>query len=63
MHRLFFQVLARDYPDRGEEEIKDFPNVPYLNSSLFEVTELEHDMIRINALSQKRNYHFQEKAY
>lgn len=54
LNRLFFQVLARDYPDRGEEEIKDFPNVPYLNSSLFEVTELEHDMIRINALSQKR---------
>ena len=54
VNRLFFQVLARDYPDRGEEEIKDFPNVPYLNSSLFEVTELEHDMIRINALSKKK---------
>lgn len=54
VNRLFFQVLARDYPDRGEDEIKDFPNVPYLNSSLFEVTDLEHDMIRINALSQKK---------
>lgn len=53
VNRLFFQVLARDYPNRGEEELKDFPNVPYLNSSLFEVTDLEHKMIRINSLSQK----------
>lgn len=53
VNRLFFQVLARDYPYRGEEELKDFPNVPYLNSSLFEVTDLEHKMIRINSLSQK----------
>lgn len=54
VNRLFFQVLARDYPDRGKEELSDFPNVPYLNSSLFEVTDLESNMIRINALSQKR---------
>lgn len=53
VNRLFFQVLARDYPNRGKEELKDFPNIPYLNSSLFEVTELERNMIRINALSQK----------
>lgn len=53
VNRLFFQVLARDYPYRGEDELKDFPNVPYLNSSLFEVTDLEHNMIRINSLSQK----------
>lgn len=62
VNRLFFQVLARDYPDRGDDEIKDFPNVPYLNSSLFEVTDLEHDMIRINALSQKKQLPLFEKS-
>ena len=53
LNRLFFQVLARNYNERGEDEIRDFPNVPYLNSSLFEVTDLERNTIKISGLSQK----------
>ena len=33
--------------------MKDFEFVPYLNSSLFEVTELESNTIKINSLSQR----------
>ena len=31
----------------------DYPNVPYLNSSLFEISELEQKTIKISGLSQK----------
>ncbi|SFW22925.1 Eco57I restriction-modification methylase [Prevotellaceae bacterium HUN156] len=55
LNRLFFQVLARNYEERGEDEQRDFANVPYLNSSLFDVTDLERKVIKISSLSQKEN--------
>ncbi|POY34703.1 type II restriction endonuclease [Solitalea longa] len=42
LNSLFFQVLARKVEDRDEDVIKRFGKIPYLNSSLFEPTELEH---------------------
>ena len=39
--QLFFQVLARDMGSRTHSIMRDFAYVPYLNSSLFEVTDLE----------------------
>ena len=53
LNRLFFQVLARNYNNRSEDELRDFPDVPYLNSSLFEVSQLERKTIKISGLSQK----------
>lgn len=53
LNTLFFQVLARDVHQRTASILKDFEHVPYLNSSLFEVTELESDTIKINSLSQR----------
>ncbi|MCP9612272.1 type IIG restriction enzyme/methyltransferase [Coprobacter tertius] len=53
LNTLFFKVLACDIPHRIESVSKDFGYVPYLNSSLFEVTELESDTIKINSLSQR----------
>lgn len=53
LNRLFFQVLAVDYDKRSEDVNNDYPNVPYLNSSLFEITDLERKTIKINSLSQK----------
>lgn len=47
---LFFQVLAVKAKARTERIKKKFPNVPYLNSSLFEPTELEQQTIFISNL-------------
>jgi len=53
LNTLFFQVLARSVNQRTASILKDFEYVPYLNSSLFEVTELESNTIKINSLSQR----------
>ena len=53
LNTLFFQVLARDMNHRTQSIIRDFAYVPYLNSSLFEVTDLESKTIKINSLSQR----------
>ena len=50
LNSLFFQVLARKYEERNEDVIKVFEKVPYLNSSLFEPTEIEQDTIFISNL-------------
>lgn len=41
LYYLFFGVLAKKTHQRTEEMRLKFPHVPYLNSSLFEETELE----------------------
>ncbi|HMS98897.1 MAG TPA: TaqI-like C-terminal specificity domain-containing protein [Saprospiraceae bacterium] len=51
---LFFQVLAKRFEDRNEHVSKMFHHVPYLNSSLFEPTELEHDTLFISNLSDDK---------
>jgi hypothetical protein len=38
---FFFKVLGKKIEDRDEDVLKRYPNVPYLNSSLFESTEDE----------------------
>jgi adenine-specific DNA-methyltransferase len=50
LDKLFFRVLAKRIDERSSEILKVFGNVPYLNSSLFEPTELEHQTLFINAL-------------
>lgn len=50
LNKLFFQVLAIKESDRSEIIKYKFGNIPYLNSSLFEPSELEHKTIRINSL-------------
>ncbi len=50
MGKLFFRVLARKVEDRSEFINNTFGRVPYLNSSLFEPTDLEHDTIDISGL-------------
>ncbi len=47
---LFFQVLAREPAKRAADLKRRFPKVPYLNSSLFEPTELEHETVFISSL-------------
>ncbi|MBU4485308.1 MAG: Eco57I restriction-modification methylase domain-containing protein, partial [Candidatus Delongbacteria bacterium] len=47
---LFFQVLAVKPEDRGASVKSKFAKIPYLNSSLFEMSGLEDDLIRISNL-------------
>ena len=51
LNSLFFQVLARRQEDRNEDVNIPFAKVPYLNSSLFEPTEIEHTALFISQLS------------
>jgi len=50
LNSLFFQVLARQHAYRNEDVKRVFEKVPYLNSSLFEPTELEHTTLFISNL-------------
>lgn len=50
LNSLFFQVLARKQNERNEDVKTQFVNVPYLNSSLFEPTEIEHATLFISQL-------------
>ncbi|HEV7329667.1 MAG TPA: TaqI-like C-terminal specificity domain-containing protein [Flavisolibacter sp.] len=50
LNSLFFQVLARRHQERNVDVQKAFEKVPYLNSSLFEPTELEQATLFISNL-------------
>ncbi|MFY8174363.1 DUF7149 domain-containing protein, partial [Planktothrix agardhii] len=54
LERLFFQVLAVKSSERKPDVKKIFANVPYLNSSLFEPTELEHQTLVISNLRAEK---------
>jgi hypothetical protein len=54
LNTLFFGVLARIPGDRSEEVRKLYTNVPYLNSSLFEPTEIEHSCLFISQLKDEK---------
>ncbi|MFM6282236.1 MAG: type II restriction endonuclease, partial [Dolichospermum sp.] len=50
LNSLFFSVLARKHNERNEIFKNIFSHVPYLNSSLFEPTDIEQLTIFINNL-------------
>ena len=50
LNSLFFQVLARKHENRNDDVVRIFEKVPYLNSSLFEPTDIEQDTIFISNL-------------
>jgi len=54
LNNLFFSVLARQEADRNEEVKRQFANVPYLNSSLFEPTGIEHACLFISQLKDMK---------
>ena len=54
LDNLFLDVLACKYENRSEEALTKFQTVPYLNSSLFEETELEHATVSISNLRDDR---------
>jgi adenine-specific DNA-methyltransferase len=54
LNSLFFKVLARKHDERQDDVARAFERVPYLNSSLFEPTELEHDALFISNLRDEK---------
>ncbi len=50
LFKLFHKVLAVNLSDRSEAIKNKYSRVPYLNSSLFEISELEDQTIKINSL-------------
>ncbi|NVO10116.1 MAG: Eco57I restriction-modification methylase domain-containing protein [Bacteroidales bacterium] len=54
LNSLFFKALARKPDDREEGIKKAFAKIPYLNSSLFEPTEVEHAGLFISQLENNK---------
>ncbi|HMT74193.1 MAG TPA: TaqI-like C-terminal specificity domain-containing protein [Chitinophagaceae bacterium] len=54
LNSLFFQVLARKHNERNDDVNKTFERVPYLNSSLFEPTDIEQVTLFISNLKDDR---------
>lgn len=54
LNGIFFQVLARRPEERGDDMRARFSHIPYLNSSLFEPTELEHETVFISSLQDEK---------
>jgi tRNA1(Val) A37 N6-methylase TrmN6 len=50
LNALFFMVLAKKPEERNDRVKTPFAKVPYLNSSLFEPTDLEHQALLISSL-------------
>src|SRR5690606_14112382 len=55
LNSLFFQVLARKHDERNEDVKKIFEKVPYLNSSLFEPSDIEQVTLFISNLKDDKN--------
>lgn len=54
LNSLFFQVLARKNEERNSDVKKTFEKVPYLNSSLFEPTDMEQLTLFISNLKDQK---------
>lgn len=50
LYKLFFQVLAKETSERTDLIRQKYDHIPYLNSSLFEISELEDQTLKINGL-------------
>lgn len=50
LHDLFMKVMAKPQNERSPELQCQFPNVPYLNSSLFELSQIEQDYFAISGI-------------
>ena len=55
LNKLFFSVLALEHGDRTASVKEIFANVPYLNSSLFELTAAERNYIAISSLGSNES--------
>ncbi|MCH5174486.1 MAG: Eco57I restriction-modification methylase domain-containing protein [Prevotellaceae bacterium] len=50
LHALFMQVMAKPVDERTDDMKRQFPDVPYLNSSLFELAKIEETFFPISGI-------------
>ncbi len=50
LHDLFMKVMAKPVSERTDELKAQFPDVPYLNSSLFELSKIEEHFFPISGI-------------
>ncbi len=62
LFKLFHKVLAINVADRNATIQQKYAKVPYLNSSLFEISDLEDCTIKINALDNSETLPFATKT-
>jgi len=53
LNELFFEVLALPEKNRSQDVQEKYKNIPYLNSSLFELTDYENHYITIDNLKDR----------
>ncbi|TAG58011.1 MAG: type II restriction endonuclease, partial [Cytophagales bacterium] len=62
LDELFFEVLALETHQRSQNVSQKYGNLPYLNSSLFEETDLEKQTFHINSLKHRLGMPFYEQT-
>lgn len=62
LNTLFFEVMAVAEKDRDKLISKAFGRIPFLNSSLFEVTDLERQTLRISNIKDSTKLPFYEDS-
>lgn len=50
LNDLFFEILAKPVGSRSSEITSQFPDIPYLNSSLFEPSQFEQDYFCVSGI-------------
>lgn len=63
LDELFFEVLAARIDERTASVRSKFGIIPYLNSSLFEESDLERQTIHISALKGRRTFPFTRQLF
>ena len=62
MNELFFRILALPQKNRPNDLKNKFKHVPYLNSSLFEPTDLEIEFLQIDGLKTDLNISYLKRT-
>jgi adenine-specific DNA-methyltransferase len=62
LEELFFEVLAQKVNDRNASIAEKYKDIPYLNSSLFEMTDLEKNALSLSNLKDRLEFHVFKKS-
>ena len=62
LEELFFEVLAEKTADRNPSIATKYKDIPYLNSSLFEMTDLEKNALALSNLKDRLEFAVYKKS-
>jgi len=62
LEELFFEVLAEKTVDRNSSIASKYKDIPYLNSSLFEMTDLEKNALSLSNLKDRLEFPIFKKS-